>query len=100
MTISEEERTEDLGEGETAVAQAAPSAARDVSARALRDVIVDLAFKPAGSTRILLDDFQSEPSWGVALKLWFGDHAALRAPFRRDRIVLRSIATSLGWTPC
>jgi type VI secretion system protein ImpD len=96
MTISEEERTDDLGEGDAAVAQAVPSAVRDVGARALRDVIVDLAFKPAGSTRILLDDFQSEPSWSVALKLWFGDHAVFRAPVRRERL-LHALDRDIAW---
>src|SRR5215470_9789891 len=96
MTISEEERTEDLGEGDAAIAQAVPSAVRDAGAQALRNVIVDLAFKPAGSTRILLDDFQSEPSWAVALKLWFGDHPAMRAPGGGERLV-RALDRDIAW---
>jgi type VI secretion system protein ImpD len=96
MTISEEERTDELGDGETAIAQAVPSPARDAGVRALRDVIVDLAFKPAGSTRVLLDDFQSEPSWAVALRLWFGEHPALRAPEPGQRLV-QALDRDIAW---
>jgi type VI secretion system protein ImpD len=67
-----------------------------VGGPALRDVAVDLAFKPAGSARALLDDFLSEPSSAVALRLWFGDSKTLCAPIRRDRI-LRALDRDIAW---
>src|SRR5262249_6661365 len=77
-------------DGETleAVRDAAVAAA-PVPGAVLRDIVVDLAFEPAGSTRIPLDDFLSEPSWGVALRLWFGDDGLLRVPSRSR--ILRAI---------
>lgn len=65
-------------------------------APALRDTVVDLAFQPAGSTRALLDDFLSEPDPGVALRLWFGDGAALAPPLHRRRI-LQAIDRDIAW---
>jgi type VI secretion system protein ImpD len=96
MTISEGERTDVLGDAAAAVADVVPSAARDVSAQALRDVVVDLAFRPAGSTRALLDDFLSEPDWGIGLRLWFGDHWVLQTPADRHR-VLQALDRDIAW---
>ena len=62
----------------------------------MRDQLVDLAFQPAGSTRALLDDFLSEPDPGVALRLWFGDGAALAPPLQRRRI-LHAIDRDIAW---
>jgi type VI secretion system protein ImpD len=87
MTISDGERADTLGEAVTATAEAAPSAGREDGVRTLRDVVVDLAFLPAGAARAPLDDFLSEPDWAVALKLWFGDHPPLRTPVARHRVL-------------
>ncbi len=62
----------------------------------LRDKVVDLAFQPAGSTRALLDDFLSEPDPGAALRLWFGESAALTPPLERRRI-FQAIDRDIAW---
>lgn len=62
---------------------------------ALRDGVVDLAFQPAGPTRALLDDFLSEPSWEVALRLWFGDGDLLKVPTRSR--ILQALDRDVAW---
>lgn len=65
---------------------AANAAREPESAPALRELVVDLAFEPAGPTRVALDDFLSEPDTGVALCLWFGTAAPLAPQPVRRRI--------------
>lgn len=77
-----------------AVSAGGPSVA--APAPALRDRIVDLAFRPAGSNRVLLDDFLSEPDPGEALRLWFGIGGALAPPLQRRRI-LQAIDRDIAW---
>lgn len=96
MTISEAERSSGAGGAADAPDSPAPSAAVDRVAPALRECAVDLSFRPAGATRVLLDDFLSEPSWAVGLRLWFGDHPVLQAPIRRARI-LQAIDRDVAW---
>jgi type VI secretion system protein ImpD len=62
----------------------------------LRHEVVALAFRPAGVTRALLDDFLSEPAWPVALRLWFGDSELLRPPLQTSSIV-RAIDRDIAW---
>src|SRR5262249_12489515 len=78
------------------IGEAAPVAALAAERPALRDVVVDLAFKPAGATRILLDDFLSEPAWNIRLRLWFGGDAGFEPPLRRRRI-LQAIDRDIAW---
>ncbi len=87
MTTTEEERPGPASEATSDAAGPAPSAEGVIRTAALRDTVVDLAFQPAGSTRAALDDFLSEPSPAVALRLWFGDAEPLRAPTGRQRIL-------------
>src|SRR5262249_38654409 len=87
MTTTEEGRPEPASAAISASADRAPSTEGDSRTVALRDTVVALAFRPAGATRALLDDFLSEPSWGLALRLWFGDVELLRAPVSRARIL-------------
>jgi type VI secretion system protein ImpD len=94
MTIPEGEGTDVLVDAVSA--ETVPPAGGNVSAPALRTVVVDLAFHPAGSTRALLDDFLSEPDSAVALRLWFGDHAALTAPIERRRL-LQALDRDIAW---
>src|SRR5262245_54876449 len=96
MTNSAAEDTDRAEEAASAVGEAASGAALAAERPALRDVVVDLAFKPAGATRILLDDFLSEPAWAVCLQLWFGDDAVLGPPFERRRI-LQAIDREIAW---
>ncbi len=93
MTNSEGEGADVLG---AVAAEVTPSAAGDGSVPTLRNVVVDLAFRPAGSTRALLDDFLSEPDWAVALRLWFGDHAVLKAPVVGRRL-LQALDRDIAW---
>lgn len=86
----------EAGSAEGAGATAAGTPAGAAPTPALRDKVVDLAFQPAGSTRALLDDFLSEPDPGVALRLWFGDGAALAPPLQRRRI-LQAIDRDIAW---
>ena len=86
----------EAGSAEGAGAAAAGARPDVVRVPALRDQLVDLAFQPAGSTRALLDDFLSEPDPGVALRLWFGDGAALAPPLQRRRI-LHAIDRDIAW---
>jgi len=96
MINTEEGLADTVGDGSDAVTAGVPSEAPVAPPAALRDNVVDLAFRPAGSTRVLLDDFLSEPSWGVALWLWFRDHDLLRGPIRR-RAILQAIDRDIAW---
>ena len=96
MTISAAEEADRAEEAEDPIAGTAVAAVPGGGKPALRDVVVDLAFKPAGATRALLDDFLSEPAWAIALKLWFGDRDALGKPIRRHRILQR-IDRDIAW---
>jgi type VI secretion system protein ImpD len=96
MTTTEEGRPESASEATSASADRAPSTEGAIRTAALRDTVVALAFKPAGATRALLDDFLSEPSWALALRLWFGESELLRAPVGRVRI-LQAIDRDIAW---
>jgi type VI secretion system protein ImpD len=96
MMNSTAEDTDRAEEATSAAGEAAPVAALAAERPALRDVVVDLAFKPAGATRILLDDFLSEPAWNVCLRLWFGGDAGFEPPLRRRRI-LQAIDRDIAW---
>ena len=96
MTNSAAEDTDRAEEAASAVGEAALGPALAAERPGLRDVVVDLAFKPAGVTRILLDDFLSEPAWGASLGLWFGGDADLGPPFERRRI-LQAIDRDIAW---
>ena len=97
MTNSAAEDTDRAEEAAEAAGGTAPDVIPVPEQRpALREVVVDLAFKPAGATRALLDDFLSEPSWGIGLRLWFGGGAALERHFRRARI-LHAVDRDIAW---
>src|SRR5262249_60605103 len=87
MMNSAAEDTDRAEEAASAVGEAAPVAVLAPEAPRLRDVVVNLAFKPAGRERILLDDFLSEPAWEICLGLWFGDVAGLGPPFEARPIL-------------
>ena len=92
MSADEAEAT--LSTGEPAAVGLPTSAGGDLPP--LRDVVVDLAFLPAGRERAQLDDFLSEPDWAIALILWFG-HGALSAPLRSRRRLLLAIDRDIAW---